>query len=251
MEHFSAETPIWTERFRIRSYDVDGSQRATAARLFAYFLEAAWNHAEALGFGFTHLQKQRKFWVLSRSRCEMEKYPRWGEEVTLRTWPRGFEGAIAFREFELLDADGARFGAGTSSWLVVDAVSKRPQRMHKVFPDRASLTGSPALGRDAEKLGEAGPCESEVQLIARYSDIDVNRHVTASRYVGWMLDSYPTGFHGEHSMRVLDVNYLNETLEGEQISLRTGRTDGLVYSHSLRKADGAEVCRARIEWSAS
>lgn len=250
MEHSSTEAPVWTERFRIRSYDVDGTQRAIVPRLCAYFLEAAWNHAEALGFGFAHLQKQSKYWVLSRLRCEMEMAPRWGQEVTLRTWPRGFEGAFAFRDFELLNEKGARFGAGTSAWLVLDTTSKRPQRLHKIFPDRAALTGRPALAQDPEKLGAIDQWDSEMPISARYSDIDVNRHVTASRYLAWIVDSYPTGFHDAHWLRLVSVNYLSETVEGEHLLVRTGRA-GAIHHHSLTKADGTEVCRARLEWITS
>ena len=61
-----AEVPVWTERLRVCSYDVDFTRRATSVSLCRYFLEAAWNHAEALGVGFSHLQQQGRYWVLSR-----------------------------------------------------------------------------------------------------------------------------------------------------------------------------------------
>lgn len=239
------EAPLWNERVRIRSYDVDGTRRATVPRLCGYFLEAAWNHAETLGFGFTHLQKEGKFWVLSRLRCEMQEYPRWAEEITLRTWPRGIEGPFAYRDFELLDKTGARLGAGTSAWLVLDSVSKRPQRLHKLLPNIAPRKA--ALGRDPEKLPDNGVWDNETQITARYSDIDVNQHVTASRYIAWVLDSYPIGFHAKHSVRVLDVNYLSETVEGEQINVHTHNAGANVYSHLLMKTSGDEVCRMRLE----
>jgi hypothetical protein len=65
-----------------------------------------------------------------------------------------------------------------------------------------------------------------------------------------MLDAYPAGFHLQHSLRVLEVNFLSETLEGEQLIIRTHQSDSAVYSHSLVKPDGREVCRARLEWKA-
>ena len=247
-EHAATEAPIWTERFRIRSYDVDGTRRATLPKLCGYFVEAAWNHAEALGFGFTHLRNQGKFWVLSRLRCEMEIYPSWGDEVTLHTWPRGFEGVFAFRDFELVSDSGARLGAGTSSWLVLDSVSKRPQRLHKILPGRETMTVKAALGGDAEKLEDNDTWDSEVHVAASHSDIDVNQHVTSSRYIGWVLDSYPIGFHAQNSVPVLEVNYLNETVEGDEINVRTRESAPGIYLHTLAKADGTEVCRARLEW---
>lgn len=246
MEHSSTEASVWTERFRIRSYDVDGTQTATLPRLCAYFLEAAWNHAETLGFGFTHLRKEGKFWVLSRFRLEMQEYPSWGDEVTLRTWPRGFEGAFALRDFELLNTRGARLGAGTSAWLILDLISKRPQRPHKLLPNLPPA--KPALSRDPEKLADNHVWDNEAEITARHSDIDVNQHVTASRYIAWALDSYPIGFHAQHSVRVVDVNYLNETIEGERVGIRTRHVEAGIYTHSLAKTTGADVCRIRFEF---
>jgi acyl-ACP thioesterase len=248
MELASNEAPAWTEELRIRSYDVDATRRATSLSLCRYFLEAAWNHAEALGLGFSHLRSQGKFWVLARLRLEMQQYPAWGDRAILRTWPRGLKSVFALRDFELQDETGTRIAAGSSAWLVIDSVSKRPQRLHKLFPSLAALNGKAALGCDPEELGDNKTWDNACPLTVRYTDIDVNKHVNSTRYIGWTLDAYPAGFHIDHSLRVLEVNYLGETLEGEQLTVRTRQSDAAVYSHSLIKPSGSEVCRACLEW---
>jgi acyl-ACP thioesterase len=248
MELASNEAPAWTEELTIRSYDVDATRRATSLSVCRYFLEAAWNHAEALGLGFSHLQSQGKFWVLARLRCEVRQYPVWGDRVMLRTWPRGLKSVFALRDFELQDETGMRIAAGSSAWLVLDSVSKRPQRLHKVLPSLAALNGKAALGCDPEKLGDNETWGNACPRTVRYTDIDVNKHVNSSRYIGWMLDAYPAGFHLHHWLRVLEVNYVGETLEGEQLIVRTHQSDAAAYIHSLIKPSGSEVCRARLEW---
>jgi medium-chain acyl-[acyl-carrier-protein] hydrolase len=167
----------------------------------------------------------------------------------LRTWPRGLKPVFALRDFELQDDTGRRVAAGSSAWLVLDAISKRPQRLHKLFPSLAALNGKAALGRDPEELADNDTWDSTCPITVRYTDIDVNNHVNSSRYIGWMLDAYPVGFHLQHWLRVLEVNYLGETLEGEQLIGRTRQSDPGVYSHSLIKPGGSEVCRARLEWN--
>lgn len=248
MEGPAREAPVWSEEVRARSYDVDATRRMTGASLCRYFLEAAWNHAEALGCGFEQLREQGKFWVLSRMRWEVREYPAWGARTRLLTWPRGIESVFAMRDFEVLDEFGGRLAAGSSGWLVVDSNSKRPQRLHKVLPDLAAMSGRSALGRDPEKLPEHEVWERESAVAVRYTDIDVNQHANASRYIGWMLDGYPAGFHGAHRLAALEVNYLGETMEGESLALRSGRSGAMIYEHSLSKAGGGEVCRARFEW---
>ena len=242
------ESPVWTEQLRICSYDVDFTRRATSASLCRYFLEAAWNHAEALGVGFNHLGRQNKFWVLSRLLLEVEHSPVWGSVATLRTWPRAAQSVFAMRDFEVVDGAGTRIAAGSSAWLVLDATSKRPQRLNKLLPSLMGLDGKAALGRDPEKLADGESWDRVFATTVRYTDIDVNRHVNSSRYIGWILDAYPFEFHREHCVRGLEVNYLGETLEGEVLSVRTRQTGAAVFCHSLTKGSGDEVCRARLVW---
>jgi acyl-ACP thioesterase len=155
---------------------------------------------------------------------------------------------FALRDFELQDETGRRVAAGSSAWLVLDAISKRPQRLHKLFPSLAALNGKAALGCDPEELPDNETWDGSCPFAVRYTDIDVNQHVNSSRYIGWMLDAYPAGFHLQHWLRALEVNYLGETVEGEGLIVRTRQSDAGVYSHSLIKPGGSEVCRARLEW---
>ncbi len=248
METGSAKAPVWTEQLKICSYDVDAARHATSASLCRYFLEAAWNHAEALGVGFSNLAGQGRLWVLSRLLVAVDDYPVWGSAVTLRTWPRGTKSVFAMRDFEIEDGAGTRLVTGSSAWLVLDAASKRPQRLDKVLPRLQELGDKAALGRDPEKL-ETGAAGAEVFSIkVNYSDIDVNRHVNSGRYIDWILDAYPSGFHRQHWVRELEVNYLGETLEGEVLSVRSRLAGPGAYCHSLIKAGGDEVCRARLQW---
>jgi medium-chain acyl-[acyl-carrier-protein] hydrolase len=248
MNQVAAESPVWIEPLKIRSYDVDFTRRATSASLCRYFLEAAWNHAEALGVGFNHLASQGKFWVLSRLRMEVRQFPAWGSVATLRTWPRAPQSLFAMRDFEVADEAGSPIVAGSSAWLVVDAVSRRPQRLNTLLAGLEGLYGNAALGQDPEKLAAGEDWDQVFSVQVRYADIDVNRHVNSGRYIDWILDAYPLGFHREHRLRVLDINFLGETLEGEALSVRTRQAGAAVYCHSLTKAGGTETCRARLKW---
>lgn len=248
MKPGSIESPVWTEPLKICSYDVDFTRRATSTSLCRYFMEAAWNHAEALGVGYSHLGSQGKFWVLSRLLLEVQRYPAWGATVNLRTWPRTPQLLFAMRDFEVTDSDGTRIAAGSSAWLVLDARSKRPQRLKKLLPGMTELTDQSALGRDPEKLPDGQTGEAVFSTTVRYTDIDVNRHVNSGQYIAWILNVYPLEFHREHCVRVLQVNYLGETQEGEVLTVHTRQTGPATYSHSLTKPSGDEMCRARLEW---
>lgn len=260
-----APPTIWSEPVTIHSYDVDFSRQATVEALCRYFLEAAWNHAEALGFGFGRLARENKLWVLSRLLLTFSDYPRWGDQAVLKTWPREVKSAFALRDFEMLASTGERLAAGASAWLILDVASRRPQRVEK-FLTTMNPVSRRATERDPQKLAarRSGPDPqpsadprhardlpraSKSEWTVRYSDVDLNGHVNSARYLGWLMDSYPIGWYQRHMPRQIEVNYLGESHQGETLALRTEQTGPLEFLHEICKPDQQEACRAHIVWS--
>jgi medium-chain acyl-[acyl-carrier-protein] hydrolase len=245
----STDSSLRIESFRVHSYEVDFSRRMALDALCRRFLEAAWNHAEALGVCYAHLASEGKFWVLSRLLIRIESPPAWGEMVQLRTWPRPSTPLFAMRDFVLTTNTGERLAAGASAWLVLDAHNHRPQRISKTT---ASIVCPPALrglDRDPDKLTESVPGPASLETPVRYRDIDVNGHVNSASYVGWLLDSYPLEFHRAWSINSLEINYLGETRSDSIVSVTARQLTGGDFCHSIWKTGGTEVCRAQMRWS--
>jgi medium-chain acyl-[acyl-carrier-protein] hydrolase len=240
---------VWLENLPIRSYDVDFHKRATAEALCRSFLEAAWNHAEQLGFGYLALAGQNKLWVLSRLLVQIDLYPHWGDNLQLRTWPRGTSGVFALRDFEICSTAGQRMAVGSSSWLVLDATTHRPQRIDKLFLPAATPETRSGLGRDPKKLPDSVMTEAAFTAAVQYTDIDVNRHVNSARYVGWLLNAYPAEFLENHELRTLEINYVGEARWTDILSVQSRQRSELEFVHCITKGDQLEVCRAEFLWA--
>jgi len=239
----------WTQEFGVHSFDVDFRRHASIETVCRFFMEAAWNHAEALGFGFSHLAAQGKVWVLSRLSVRVVRNPQWGETVCVRTWPRATKSVFAMRDFQLLSGAGDVMASGASAWLVLDANSRRPQRPERVLSRVPALPAERALPEDPEKIPAVAASPGGPPFRVRYSDLDVNNHVNSCRYLRWVLDAYPVEFHAAHIVAQLEANYLGETHAGEALALRSDTADASVHAHCLTKADnGTEVCRVRLTW---
>ena len=248
----AARAEVWSETFKMHSYEVDVKQLATIESLCQHFQEAAWNHAEALGVGYEHLRQQHKFWVLSRLLIKIERRPRWSESVALQTWPRLAKSVFAMRDFEMTDNAGVRLAAGASAWLVLDTTMRKPQRVDKLISGISITESRPALERDPAKLEGCDSAMPSGEFTVRYSDIDVNGHVNNSRYIMWLLDSYPLSFVLQNEVALVEVNFLGETVAGEKLSVMSKETQPNDYSHSVVQAkESKEVCRARILWRQS
>jgi len=240
---------IWTEEIRIHSYDVDPGRKISIESLLRYFQEAAWNHAEHLGLGYSQFRRRGHLWLLSRMMVVVDSYPGWGQSAVVRTWPCGSKSLLALRDFEVLDGQGRRQAAATSGWLIFDPQSRRPQRPEPILGSIRTFPDFRAAGGDAPKLAalESGSAGAAAEV--KYSDLDLNDHVNNAVYARWLLDSYPVAFHRTHRVRSLAINFLAE-LDGNDSFEITTRAKGLRVCHAIRRRiDGTEACRAEIEWS--
>lgn len=248
MEQKQAPGPaIWSTGFQVHSYDVDVTQRATVPSLCRHFLEGAWSHAEALGIGFNDLAKQGRVWVLSRLLLEIRRRPRWGETVIFRTWPRGIESVFAMRDFECADSGGSLHCGGTSAWLVLNQVTRRPQRIQGLL-DNIPATSRRMTTRNPSKLPARHFNDASASWAVRPSDIDVNAHVNSVSYVEWMLDTYTLDFHRTHTLERLEVNFTGETVNGDIVNLFSEELAPAQWSHGITTGAGAEVCRGIFSW---
>jgi len=79
----------------------------------------------------------------------------------------------------------------------------------------------------------------------------VNLHTNNVNYLKWTIDAYDFDFMMKHVPSSVEINYLAESMLGENIIIRSSREagNGLFYRHSIfRTTDSRELCRIRLEW---
>ena len=247
-----ADISPWTESFRVQSYEVTPSERASLQSLCNYMQEAAGNSARELGFSMEELLERGQAWVLARLRMEIDRYPRWKDTVQVETWPSGLDRLYATREFILHDDEGP-FARASSAWLVIDTERRRPTRPPAVLrevdvPDRpAPLT----LSLDSIPAPET--TEREQRFRVRFSDLDLNRHVNNVRYVEWAVEAVPERVLTHYQPTGLDIQFRAETTFGDTILTQAQQLDGgdtLTYRHQVSRAeDGRTAARATTQWT--
>jgi acyl-ACP thioesterase len=211
--------PIWQENITARFADVDHSDRLTLAAAFDYFQEASIKHAGALGVGLADMEQTGVAWILSRITARIERRPRYGDKLTVQTWPRGAEKLFAVRDCAILDEAGAILARARSNWLIVDLEKRRPLR-HQLTMERLPL--NEGIDMVNERVISLEPREGLVKMGERralYSDIDYYGHVNNARYAQWIQDSVEPGLLEQAETLRLDIVYLQEIKFGENIEL--------------------------------
>ncbi|NLJ77882.1 MAG: acyl-ACP thioesterase, partial [Tissierellia bacterium] len=125
---------FYRKDYRIRPEHVDFNGKLKLSSLFTYFQDIAGLHAEELGMGMEYLYKKHNvLWVLARIKVNIDKYPSWNDDITIETWPQkpsrmGFE-----RDFLVKDQQGSILAKCISSWVLIDADTRRLKPTKNIF----------------------------------------------------------------------------------------------------------------------
>ncbi|MFW6292267.1 MAG: acyl-[acyl-carrier-protein] thioesterase [Spirochaetota bacterium] len=243
----------YREEFFVRSYEVEPDGRLRIVVLLRMLQEAAWQHANLLGKGFNQREEGELFWVLSRLRLTIDRYPRWGERFTVRTFPVGTEKILAVREFTLLDAGDQPIGRASSGWLIVDGSKGRPLRPDQIVAD--IVTTDSEYEGDLGRVEPPAPgTEARGPFPVRYHDIDQYRHVNNAAYVEWVLDAVAAERPMQTPLRGLAIDFLKETLlEDEYLIALAPAASGVAGTADIfeirRAGDNVPTARGRLSWS--
>ncbi len=159
-----------------------------------------------------------------------------GDYLTYRTFPRVIEGNryIYYVEIRRGDELVVRFD---SSYIPVDKKARRVLRIAQVEP----LWKTPSRTAESRNLRrlhpdcEFAPCGSDA---VRWSDCDVNGHMTSGAYLSMACDAL--GFWESERpryIRMLQVDFCSEVRPGTQLSFFRGEVNGLQYLRGV-KPDG-------------
>jgi acyl-ACP thioesterase len=212
---------IWQETFPLRFDAIDRSDRLTLWSTFDFFQEAAISHAECLGVGREAMKKTGQLWILSRLSVFWERRPRYGETITVRSWPRGWEKLFAIRDYDIRDAGDRPIVRGRSGWLILDVEKRRPLRVQQLVETLPLNDGVNAFSASASGLDARSDLSKAGERIAAYSDVDYNGHVNNTRYIQWIQDITAPEILENAEQARLDINYLSEVKYGELTELWT------------------------------
>lgn len=211
---------ILTEQAKITSADTDFTSNLRVSSLVNMIIQTAWHHADDLGFGMDFLHENGLVWMLSKMHIKFFSFPAWNQNVTLVTWPKGIRRLFYLRDFEVMDAKENPVAKVTSEWLIINREARRPKLYNPDHPIFNENSSKHALETLVPIL--ATPKTNPVLFHEEvgYSDVDLNQHLTSTRYIDWMLNTFDLDFLEANSCKELVINFIREIPYKEKISLK-------------------------------
>ncbi len=210
--------------------DADAAGRCRLDAMARWLQDIA--YADLVDAGF----EGRGAWIVRRTRIRVERFPRFGEDLMLRTFCSGI-GRFSAERRTSIKGEGAAVET-VSLWVCLDPERGRPMR----FPeDFFAVYRESAGGRDANvRLRHPKPPEDgeRVPWHFRAAEMDSARHINNSHY--WVpLEEELAGGAEPESIDV-EIEYGDPAMPGEVGLVRQGTSiwitgaDGGVHASLLR-----------------
>lgn len=217
------------KEFVVTSAHTDMFGRLRLSGLVDFLVQSAIYSADKLGFGLKYLREEKLFWVLSRLTVNIKRQLKWYDIAIVETWPKNVEGLLYIRDFIVRDKQDKIVATGTSAWLAIDLIKIRPKKISGMITEVFySLKHKNAIEEIPEKLKFVENGEKSV-IKTTFFDLDLNKHVTTTRYIDWIMDRFSIDFHENNYPKKLSINFLKETKPEEKIKIFKNKLDANTY----------------------
>ena len=209
--------PIYRKSFIIDDMVVDCFGKLKLSSVLYYAQEVAGSHSELLGADHDSLAAQHLFWAVTRHRVQITRLPLRGETITVETWPMPTTKIAYPRSMVAFDAQGNELFRLISLWVLMDVEDRT-----MVLPGKSGVTVNGCLTGSELALPRsilATPMGNREVRRVTYSCLDRNNHMNNTKYLDWVDDLLPSGFHKNHEPREFVICYHAEAREGQQIQM--------------------------------
>lgn len=236
--------------YRIPAYYVSMNKQPKFYTICSLLLESAANHATKFNFGYDDMKRENIYWVLSRFHVRMISYPEMDQPVKIETWPKGINKLFFMRDYRIYSDDDSLLADATTAWLILDGKTGKPKKPGENSKlNHFSVEDRHAIEEVPPKLPSVASTNKSIRRTARYSDLDINKHVNAVKYIEWIQDFFPIEKYEKQNIKEFQINYQSETRYDEEVEIRTHKeenNEGFQYFEGVRNLNGSAAFRAKI-----
>ncbi|MEM6263517.1 MAG: acyl-ACP thioesterase domain-containing protein [Bacteroidota bacterium] len=214
-----------------------------------YLHQAAWQSAVSLGAGVPDLMERGVSWVLQRMKLEIQHLPRANSRIDIHSWPSGRDRFFAYRDYRMFAENGALLVQATSTWVVFDLQTRN--MIH--IPDWVALPIDeseipPSLPRLSGKIRFPEAVDYSQSFQPNWFDVDINQHVTNTRFFRWILETLPVDHLRTHTIAEVDLIFKQELIVGEPLVGQASVNGMDTFIHQLVRKNGSIAAIGSTKW---
>ena len=237
---------MYEMKARVRYSEVDETLCMTHSAMIDYFQDCATFHSEDSGYPCDMLIEKGLGWFITAWQVKLNRAPKLGERLLVRTSPYNAKPLLASRYFEMLTEEGEVLSRANSLWIFMDIKHGKHARVLKGMYEAYGIDTPPAEEFGSRKiLVKAEGKERLYDFTVGKSMLDTNHHMNNARY----LDIAEKLLLSEEKCKGFRVMYQEQAKEGDRIVVYSTQSD-LSQVISMEAENGKPYCTAEFLFEA-
>lgn len=236
--------------YQIHSFDVDYKYDLKPSKFLSFFQDAAMSESEKLGYGKKYLEENNLTWVITRYNIQINKYPKYRDNIKVQTYMLYCKKLFAFRKFEVFSENNELLAEATAAFMLIDKTNNKALVMNDDIKNMYQYKDENDEKVNFNNINLVDNSTIEKQYEVRYNDIDVNMHVNNAVYFIWTIETLPSEYIFEYRISKIEINFKKEGLLDDKITVKTDivKKDEKVTSiHNIFNQDGKLLCLIKVE----
>ena len=190
------------------------------------------------------LEEHNLVWIITEYDIEVDRLPRFAEEITIETEALSYNRLFCYRRFTIYDEGGQDLIHMMATFVLMDRDSRKVQAVEPeiVAPYQSEFDKKLIRGPKYESLNE--PISKDYHV--RFYDLDMNGHVNNSKYLDWIFEVMGADFLTQYIPKKINLKYVKEVRPGGVIT-SSYALNGLESNHQVT-SDGDINAQAKIAW---
>ncbi len=244
----------YDKEFELRYFEMNEFGVASPTTILTLLEEAAADHCVSIDHSLYQLREQNIGWVLTAGCIQMERYPKYKEKITIRTWLSKYTPIRGFRENIIYDEQKNIIGKARGLWVFFDIERRKPVEIFSDITERWSFHNEESSDCNiSQKIHAIDNPEYEIKFKINRYDTDMMKHVNNIKYLQWVVESIPEEIADNYYLYSIDGRFIAEAHLGQTIvsSYQNCINDTMdkIFLHTI-KIDGTDkVCAtAKTIW---
>lgn len=203
---------IYSDKFTLKYGDIGKSNKLNIKSLIYYLQEIAGKHSSLAGYGLNDIPNTHVSWLLLDWKVKMFSHPKYGEQLSINTWPRILEKFYSYRDYEVFDSNNNLVAIASSKWLLINTETKKIERISPEIIN--NFNGVENKKVFEETLNEKPNIPEDLDLRFTYTiqrrDIDTNGHVNNLCYIDYALETIPEEIYNNNEFNNIEIHYKKE-----------------------------------------
>ena len=239
------------KQFELRYFEMNKLGLATPTIILGLLEETAADHSYLIDHNLFDLVKKNVGWVLVSGVLQMDRYPKYKEKITIKTWLSSYSSIKGYRENIIYDENKNIIGRAKGLWVFFDIEKRRPIPIFNEIKEKWSYFNEESISSDIKKkISAVDFADHTNQFRVNRYDTDMNRHVNNIRYLQWVIESIPEEISENYFLHKIDGRFISEAQYGDTVlSLTKKNITENSFEHTIKIEGSNKVCAtAKTLW---